>query len=198
MYGGFPRNMLAHTGIAEARKMSGSSIRPHLGGSAVGERAKGVAQSVPPTWTERSETDAESGFRHNSEIVEGRDAVVIHSFVGPDGNTRWDRANHAGDRRHNNVVQDGNGLVARDDEHRPPLAVRWFHLPQIALGYHGSALAMARASSSDELRVMTVGVGDRFADPGPSYGVIEMFDCPSNDLRPIIADSLRHESVGHC
>ena len=124
--------------------------------SAVDDSVDGRAQCFSSSRAEGSETDGEDRLRHGSETVEGCNAVVVDPLVGPHGDAGRTRADRAGDGSHNNAVQNGNGLIARDDEHRSPLAIRGFQEPQIALSYHGSAsvmamaLAMAKASSSDD------------------------------------------------
>jgi hypothetical protein len=77
---------------------------------------------------------------------------VIDALVGPDGNARWDVPQRARHGRNDDVVEDWNDFITRDDQYRAALLVRCFHQPDFGLGYHGSAsviaMALAIASSS--------------------------------------------------
>ncbi len=92
-----------------------------------------------------------TGWTH---IVECRNAVVVDAFVRADQNAGWNSPDCTGHRRHHNTAENGNGFVARHDEHGSALIIWGLEKPEFALGYQASAsvmaiaFAMARSSSS--------------------------------------------------
>ena len=120
--------------------------------SAVSDSSEGCAHALAAGRVELSESPRQQRLRHCSEVVERHRALVFDPLFWAHRHTGRNVSDGACHRRHNHVVEHGNGLVSGHHKRWPRLLIRGLEQPQLALSYHGSAsvmaIAFARAAAS--------------------------------------------------
>ncbi len=120
--------------------------------SAVSDCSEGCAHALAADRIELSESPRQQRLRHCSEVVERHRALVFDPVFWAHRHTGRNVSDGACHRRHNHVVEHGNGLVSGHHKRWPRLLIRGLEQPQLALSYHGSAsvmaIAFARAAAS--------------------------------------------------